>query len=448
MKRSTPGGRMGVLRRRIECWTSRREFLHVGVVAGLGLTLGDLFLAEARALEANKGRKIAAKAKCVIHIFLPGGMAHQESFDPKPFAPVEYRGPFQSVATRIPGVHFCELWRRTAEVADKLVICRTLTHGEAAHERGTHNLFTGYRPSPAIQYPSIGSVIAHELGPATELPPYVCIPGQPNTYAGSGYLSPAYGPFSLGSDPAQNGFQVRDLALPADVEPLRFARRQRLLETVDAHFKTLESSDALDAMDSFYQRAYALLSSDNARRAFRLEEENDATRNEYGRTEAGARMLLARRLIEGGVRFVSLVTGGFDFHDRIRDGMGRVVPPIDQALAALIRDLEQRGLLETTLVMVTTEFGRTPKINPTEGRDHWPRVFSILLAGGGLKRGCVYGNSDATASDVESDPLTVEELATTVYHQMGIDGEKELMAPGNRPIEIVKDGTVVQALVS
>lgn len=426
---------------------SRRDFLHVGLVGGLGLTLGDVLRSEARA-EAKFYESKEGIAKNVIHIFLPGGIAAQESFDPKIYSPVEYRGPFGSVETKIPGERFGELFKQTAAVADKITVVRSMSHGEAAHERGWHNMFTGYRPSPALQFPSMGSVVSHELGPRKNLPPYVCIPNPVNEFAGSGYLSSAYGPFSLGSDPASGNFTVRDLALPAGVTEQRFGRRRSLLATVDNHFRTLEKSDSIEAMDTFYQRAYALISSAEAREAFNLTAEPEELKNEYGKNAAGMRFLMARRLVEAGVRFVSVHFGSWDHHDNIQNAMTSNAPPLDQAYATLIRDLERRGLLDSTLVMLTTEFGRTPKINGTAGRDHYPKVFSIALAGGGIRKGYIHGKSDLTSTEVDSDELTVPDWATTMYHLMGINADKELMAPGDRPIEIVDEGKVVKELLA
>jgi uncharacterized protein (DUF1501 family) len=430
---------------RAQGW-GRRGFLQVGALAGLGLTMGDVFRMRARA-EAKHYESKEGKAKSVIHIFLPGGLAQQESFDPKPYAPVEYRGPLGTVKTKLDGVLFGQHLARTAQVADKLAVIRSMTHGEAAHERGTHNMFTGYRPSPALQYPSMGSVVSHELGPRRNLPPYVCIPGVPNEFAGSGFLSSSHGPFAVGSDPADKGFKVRDLVMPGGMTVERFEKRKSMLAAVDAHFRALEKSDALDAMDSFYQRAYALISSREAREAFDLASEPDSLKDGYGRNAAGMRMLLARRLVEAGVRMVSLTYGGWDHHDNIASGIGDQLPKFDQAFAALIDDLSGRGLLDSTLVVVSSEFGRTPKINATAGRDHWPKVFSIAMAGGGVRRGVVHGSSDATASEPDDKPVSVQDLATTIYHQMGIVADKELMAPGNRPIEIVADGEVLKDLV-
>ncbi|WP_411826255.1 DUF1501 domain-containing protein [Luteolibacter sp. AS25] len=430
----------------LENYTSRREFLYVGLLGSVGMALPQFFGSRANAAMKQLPRHTPV-AESVIHIFLPGGMAHQESFDPKPFAPAEYRGPYGAIDTAIPGIQFGQFMKETAKIADKISIIRSMSHGEAAHERGTHNMFTGYRPSPALAYPSIGSVISHELGPRNDLPPYVCVPNVPNEYANSGYLSSAHGPFAIGSDPSRGDFKVRDLNLSKDVDHARFERRRSLLESVDDHFRTLEKSDALDSMDEFYQHAYKLISSQKAREAFDMSKEPDKIKNEYGKNQAGQRMLLARRLVEGGVRFVSLTAGGWDHHDNIKAGIQKQMPDTDRAIAALIRDLDRRGMLENTLVMVSTEFGRSPKINPNGGRDHWPRVFSTMLAGGGVKRGYVHGASDSLGGEPEEDKVGIQDLAKTLYHQIGIKAESEIMSPGERPIEIVDGGQVLDAIL-
>jgi len=425
---------------------SRRGFLTVGTF-GFGLTLADFLRMKARA-DQKQYDAIEAKADSVIHIFLPGGIAHQETFDPKPYAPIEYRGELGTVQTKIPGEVFSETLPKTAQIADKLCVLRSMTHGEAAHERGTHNMFTGYKPSPALLYPSMGSVIAHEYGPKNNLPPYVCIPSQPNVYAGTGYLSSAFSPFSLGSDPASKGFRVQDLNLPGGIDDSRFATRRSVLEAVNSHFRSKESADNLTAMDTFYDRAYSLISSQKAREAFNIEAETNEVRDAYGRNEAGQRMLMARRLVESGVRFVVLQYGGWDMHNQITAGMKGAMPAFDQAYSTLISDLASRGLLERTLVVVSSEFGRTPKINGTAGRDHWPKVFSVVLAGGGTKPGFILGASNSTASEPDRDAIGPEDLATTIYHQLGIVADKELIAPGPRPIEIVDGGKVRAEILS
>jgi hypothetical protein len=428
---------------------SRRGFLTVGALGGAAaLTLGDLFRLQRAQAELKHYDAIQATAKSIIHIYLPGGMAHQESFDPKPFAPIEYRGEMKQIPTKIDGAQFGETLAKTAQVADKLCVIRSMTHGEAAHERGTHNMFTGYRPSPALQFPSIGCVISHEYGPRNNLPPYVCVPNQPNEFAGTGYLSSAFSPFSLGSDPATKGFKVRDLSLPNGIDDSRFTTRRNILGAVNDYFAKKEKSDELQAMDTFYDRAYSLISSPEAREAFNIEAEPAALRDEYGRNTAGSRMLLARRLVQAGVRMVNLTYGGWDMHGQIVAGFKNQMPQFDQAFAALINDLDRSGLLNETMVMVSSEFGRTPKINQTAGRDHWPKVFSVVLAGGGIKRGVVYGSSNSTASEPEDNAIGVEDLFTTVYHCLGIVADKELMAPGDRPIEICDGGQVRKDLLA
>jgi len=431
---------------------SRREFLYVGMIGGLGLSLGDYLQSRAYGSEiAMPGATVGLKegtAKSVIHIFLPGGMASHESWDPKPDAPIEYRGPFSPIKTNLDGEVYSEMMQKSAGVADKICVIRSMTHGEAAHERGTHNMFTGYRPNPALQFPSFGSIVSEEFGPRKNMPPYVCVPSLPNIYAGSGYLSTKYGPFSLGADPAQGGFKVRDLQLADGIDDKRFERRQSILATVDNHFRSIEKSDALTAMDSFYQRAYSMVSSKEAREAFDLSSESEATKEQYGKNSAGQRMLLARRLVEGGVRFVSMTYGGWDHHAQIKRAFKGQMPAFDQAFAALINDLESRKMLDSTLIMVSSEFGRTPKVNQGEGRDHWPKCFSVVLAGGGIKKGLIYGSSDATGGEPADNPVTVEELAATVYHQLGIDPDKRLMSPGNRPIDIVRGGKVLTDILA
>jgi hypothetical protein len=408
--------------------------------------MGDLF--RQRALADQKQYDfMEAKAESVIHIYLPGGIAHQETFDPKPYSPLEYRGELKPIKTKT-GDIFSETVPRLAGISDRLTILRAMSHGEAAHERGTHNMFTGYKPSPALIFPSFGSVVSHEYGPRNDLPPYVAVPSTANEFAGTGYLSSSYGPFSLGADPANAGFRVQDLNLTNGVDAARFQRRRSALDAVNSYFADKQKSDNIAAMDTFYQRAYSLISSDKAREAFNIEAEDAAMRDRYGRNAAGQRLLMARRLVESGVRFVTVTYGGWDMHNQISAGMRRDMPPLDQALAALIEDLESRGLLSKTLVMVSSEFGRTPKINNEAGRDHWPKVFSVMLAGGGVKGGLVYGASDATATEPEFDAVSPEDLATTMYQLLGIVADKELMSPGDRPIEICDGGKVIQDILA
>lgn len=430
----------------------RRDLFRVGWLGGLGLTLGQYFQMQAHAGE----RAVEPKAKNVIHIYLQGGFAHMDSFDPKPDAPAEYRGILDPISTSLPGVYFSSHMEATAKVADKLTVVRSMTHTEVDHSRGEHSMFTGYRPSPALVYPSIGSVVAHELGPRGAMPPYVVVPTAGSQFSGSGYLSNAYGPFALGGDPARRGFAVRDLSLPEGVDDARFERRKSWKSMVDQHFASHEHDDKLDTMNSFYSRAYDLLASQESKEAFSLNGESDSTKKLYGmepwglilRPSAGARLLIARRLIEAGTRFVTVTYGAWDTHAYHYRGIETQLPDLDRAFAGLITDLDQRGLLDSTLVLITSEFGRTPRINAGGGRDHWPRVFSIVMAGGGVKRGLVYGSSDQLAAEPADKPLGIEDYATTLYHLLGIDAHKQLMSPGDRPQAIVMNGQVQRDLLA
>lgn len=433
---------------------TRRDFLYAGWLGGIGLTMGNLFQAQAKAAEV--GQAIAPKAKSVIHIYLQGGFAHMDSFDPKPDAPVEYRGILSPISTSVPGVQFSEHMEATAKVADKLTVVRSMTHTEVDHSRGEHSMFTGYRPSPALVYPSAGSVVAHEMGPRGATPPYVVVPTAGSQFLGSGYLSNAFGPFALGGDPARPGFRVRDLNLPEGVDEARFETRKSWKSLVDDHFRKTEKDDSLKTMDSFYQRAYDLLGSPEAREAFSLKGEPESMKALYGmephgpviRPSAGARFMIARRLVEAGVRFVTVTYGAWDTHSYHYRGIEPQMPDLDRGFAGLIRDLDQRGMLESTLVLITSEFGRTPKVNAGGGRDHWPRVFSIVMAGGGIKAGQVYGSSDGLAAEVADDGLEIQDYMTSVYHLLGIDARKDLMSPGDRPQAIVMNGKVVRGLLA
>lgn len=420
---------------------SRRDFMHIGMVGTLGLSLPNMLRLKASAIPSVES--FTAMADSVIHIYLPGGMAQHESWDPKPFASPDYRGPYTPIKTSIPGEYVGEKFVNIAKIMNKLTIVRSMTHGEAAHERGTHNMFTGYRPSPALKFPSYGSVISHEQGSRNNLPPYVVVPSQSIPDQGTGYMSSAFGPFALGSDPANKGFAVRDLLAPKDVTTQRFDRRRSMLAAVDEHFRATEKSDAIGAMDSFQQAAYGLVSSAKAREAFDLSKESDKLRDEYGRNTAGQRFLLARRLVEAGVRMVSVTYGSWDHHSNIKGSFDGQAPNFDQAFARLITDLQERGLLKRTLVLVSSEFGRTPKINGTNGRDHWPRVFSVAMAGGGTKEGYIHGASDALGGEPDRDAVGPEDLAKTMYRVLGINADKRIMSDGGRPIDIVNGGRIM-----
>lgn len=418
---------------------SRRRFLAGSAAIGAAALTPD-----ARLLRL--GARPEARAQAVIQIYLGGGLSHVDTFDPKPDAPIDVRGPFRSIATKIPGEPFSELCRHTAGIADKLTVVRSVTHTEAAHERGSHNMLTGYRPSPAVVYPSFGSVVSHELGVRNDLPPYVCIPRAGNGDLGTGYLSSAYGPFSVGGEPSAKDFEVKDLGPSAALDEARAARRRKMLADLDAGFAG--RADGIQATAAFYEQAWKLIESQTAQDAFRIDKEPDAVRDRYGRAAIGQRLLLARRLVEAGVRFVAIPLGGWDHHNGIANALRSQMPPVDQAFAALVSDLDERGLLDTTMVILSTEFGRTPRINRDEGRDHWPRAFSVVAAGGGLKRGLIHGRTDPTGSEPEDGAVGPADLAATMFSQLGIDPTRRLMSPGDRPIDIVRDGRVLRELLA
>jgi arylsulfatase A-like enzyme len=419
---------------------NRRKYLTIGSVGGL-------FLGDYLKLRAEEPQNIEAKAKSVIYIYLPGGYAHQETFDPKPNAPVEYRGPLASIKTNIPGIYFSQHLSETAKIADKITVIRSMGHNETAHERGTNNMFTGYRPSPSIQYPSLGSVVSQQLGIRNNLPPYVSVPSVPNEFAGAGYMSHSFSSFSLGGNPEDTNFKVRDLKLPDNITLQRFDKRKAMLDIVNKEFNAKQKSDKLDSLNSFYENAFDLMNSNKAIEAFELDKEDEKTKETYGKNAAGMRLLLSRRLVEAGVRFITVTYGGWDHHDSIANNINNQLPPFDKAFSALINDLDSRGLLDSTLVCIATEFGRTPKINPTAGRDHWPKVFSTVMAGGGVKKGMIYGSSNETASEPADNMVSIEDWASTIYHLLGINYDSHLLAPGNRPVKIVDGGKHIEDIL-
>ena len=429
---------------------TRRGALRVGALGGFGLSLGQMLRLEA----AKKDyATVEGPAKSVIQIRLGGGVAAQESWNPKPEAPLEYRGPFGVSKTPVPGIVLGELMPETARIADRLTVVRSVVGKVPDHGQAMYHVLRGYQMTPALQHPTIGSVVNHEFGPRSALPTYIAI-GEAKDE--TGYLGAQYGPFTTGDDPASDGFQIRDLTLPAGLDLEAFESRKRVRDAINAEFRKLESSQApLDTMDAYYQKAYEMISSAEVRDAFDLSKESDKTKAAYGRglfdrsgSQAGMRMLLARRLVEAGVRFVSLDYGEWDHHQGIKAGFELNMPAFDRAFATLIRDLDDRGLLDNTLVWVVSEMGRTPKINKVAGRDHWARVFSLAMAGGGLKRGAFYGDSDATSSEVAHDGVPLADLHTTLYHLMGINADKELMAEGSRPMEIIDGGKVVKPILA
>lgn len=419
---------------------TRRDLLHVGGLTALGLSVTDLLRASA------PGRR----AKAAILIWLDGGPSHLETFDLKPDAPAEVRGPFKSIATNVPGIEVCELFPRTARLMNKLALIRSLTSPLGEHNLGAHYLLTGYKPTPALVYPSYGAVLAKLRGEGATLPPYVAVPDH-NDAAGQGYLPGLCRPFAVGGDPGRPDFKVRDLEAYPGVTTTRLERRRDFLQALDQHTRNVEET----ADSSEFAQAYRLVLSSEARRAFDLSREPGDVRARYGPRTIGQSCLLARRLIEAGVPFVTVTDRGWDTHEqlvnRLKEGYtgGTVgkIPSLDLALSGLLGDLNERGLLEQTLVIVMGEFGRTPKLNPGGGRDHWPRVFSVALAGGGIRGGQVIGRSDARGESPAEQPITPEDLACTIYRILGVDPNHEFQTADGRPVPVNQGGKVIAGLV-
>ena len=422
---------------------ARRDFLRVGALAGIGLGLPQ-YLALAQAGGVHEG----AKAKAAIFIRLNGGPSHMDSFDLKPEAPDAYRGEFKEIATNVPGIRICEHLPKLAKCADKYVILRGVSHNLAAHELGQLYLGTGNRPGPALRYPCLGSVVARELGAAADTPPFVAVPSEGADP--SGYLGVAYGPLETGAMPqAGRPMEIRGLTLHDGITLADVERRQGMLEHFDRAFGDFTRKDKLlEGMDQFSQKAYAMMRSPKTRDAFDLGKESPAITALFGNSPFSQSCLLATRLIEAGVRFVTITLGGWDTHtNNFKSLRDTSLPTLDDGLSGLLQALEARRLLESTTVFVTGEFGRTPKVNDRGGRDHWPRAMCCLLAGGGFRGGQVIGASDARGEGPKDTPISPDDVAATFYRSLGIDAHKEYKTPTGRPVMIVRNGTAIRELV-
>lgn len=416
----------------------RRDVIRVGALSLLGLTMPKYFALADSGKKAGTAR--TAKADSAVLIWLAGGPSHIETFDPKPDAPLEIRGSFKPVNTNVNGIQLAEPLVQTAKIMDKLCVVRSVTSPTGAHEIGTHYMLTGFMPLPGFAVPSYGAVTSHLLGPRSALPPYISIQ-QPNDEMGAGFLGAALAPFHPGGDPANSNFRVRDLNPPSNITQEKLDRRRSLRQVVDSAFDQYEKgSDTARAVDSFYDRAYTLISSSDARAAFDLSKEKDELRNKYGRNNFGQSLLLSRRLVEAGVRFSTVTLGGWDTHSNIFNALRGHVGNFDQAFSTFITDLNDRGLLQKTLVIVMGEFGRTPIINRDGGRDHYPRVFSIMMAGGGIKGGMQYGASDLRGMEPATDPVKPEDIAATIYNCLGIDYTQSIVSPEGVRIALARGG--------
>ncbi|HND50901.1 MAG TPA: DUF1501 domain-containing protein [Pirellulaceae bacterium] len=422
----------------------RRDFLRVGA-CGAGLSLAS-YLRMADAGEVKPG-----KANSVVFINLGGGPSHMDTFDLKPDAPAEYRGTFNPIKTNVEGVEISEHLPKLAKCADKFAILRGVSHTLAAHELGTIYVNSGNRPIPSLEYPSYGAVVTKELESPRELPPFVAIPNSPQR---AGFLGVQYAPLNTNAAPqAGKPFSVRGVALANGLTIEEVERRQNLLQDLDKTFASVEKNNQLlSGLDRFSEQAYAIITSKRAREAFDISKESPKFAEPFGSEAFGQSCLLATRLVESGVRFISIQLGGWDTHtENFTKLRTKLLPTLDTGVSALLNGLAEKGLLASTAVMVTGEFGRTPKINSRAaegGRDHYPRCMFMLMAGGGVRGGQVIGASDEKATQPANEAISPDDVAASLYHNLGIDHTKEYHTNTGRPIMIVRDGKVIPKLFS
>ena len=430
----------------------RRSFIRVGGAAafGWGLDVGTVLAAS-----DPEGRQ--ATDRSLIVVFLKGGLSTIDTLDMKPNAASEIRGEFQPIATNVPGTQICEHLPHMSRQLDKFSLVRSFSHTNSNHGHADHYMLTGYHPSPAFnaklmpnnERPSHGAILAKEFGPRGPIPAYVCLP-EMHPSCGSAYLGPGGAPLSINADPNSPGFTVRDIVPPFDLDANRLSDRRGLLTAVDRFqfAEEVKANASLQTIGSFRERAFQLMTSPAAKKAFDLHAEPDAIRDAYGRNTLGQSCLMARRLIESGVRCVTVSHVDWDTHiNNFHALRTDLLPALDSAVATLFADLSDRGLLESTMVIVTGEFGRTPRINNQAGRDHWGPAFTVAMGGGGLCGGCVVGATDRHAEKPVDRPFSPEDLAATIHHQMGVNPDKEFFTPEGRPIKIVNEGKLITEIL-
>jgi hypothetical protein len=410
---------------------SRRDFLKVGSLGFLGINLPDF-------LRAAATQRPNGKAQACILLWLEGGPSQMDTWDPKS------NSAFKAIGTNVPGIQISELLPQLATRMDKLAVVRSMQTKGNDHPQGTHYAITGHEPNPAMHFPSIGSILAREVGPRNAMPPNILVPQwersrQYEEYFRAGFLGPDYDPMTL-PDPAKKDFRVADLTLPKAVSDRAVQSRQAFLKVVDQHYRSAYEGAEHANMDGFTAQAWKMLLNPTVRDAFDLSKEPEKLKDKYGRDSIGQSALLARRMVEAGARFVTAAGyhgNSWDTHARNDEGhKDRLCPTLDRTLSALLDDLSDRGLLESTVVLAMGEFGRTPFVNPDLGRDHWPQCWSLALGGGGIKGGQVVGSSDEQGANVTSRPTSMGDLFATIYQAFGIDWTKEYDTPIGRPVKI------------
>jgi len=415
---------------------SRRDFLKAGSLGFLGIHLGQFLAAQSVFAAPEGGPK--PKAQACILMWLEGGPSHIDTWDPKP------NSNFKPISTNVDGIQISELLPRLARHMDKLSIVRSMHTKGNDHPQGTHYAITGHEVNAAMNFPSLGSIIAKETGARRNMPPNVLLPRwegdrQYEEYFRSAFLGPDYDPMCI-ADPSKKDFRVADLSLPKSVSEKAVESRQEFLKIVDRRYRSLAAAAEHANMDHFSAQAWQMLLTPAVRDAFDLSRESDKTRERYGRDSVGQSALMARRLVEAGARFVTtagLHANSWDTHSGNDQGhRDRLAPPLDRTLSVLLEDLEERGLLDSTVVLAMGEFGRTPELNPALGRDHWPNCWSLALGGGGISGGQVIGASDERGFNPAGRPTSMGDVFATIYKVLGVDWEKEYMSPAGRPVKI------------
>jgi hypothetical protein len=435
------------------CGMSRRDFIQVGLGGLVGLGLCDLMRLRANAQTVPSSRS-AKNVNCIL-VWMDGGPSHYESFDPKPDAPSDIRGEFKPISTKVPGIQFSECVPKLAAIADKFTVVRSICHKDPNHGGGNHYMMTG-APTPVpvacgafvTFHPSFGSMVSYDRGVRKGLPAYIAVP-EVSRSGGPNFLGAQHAPFVIDGYPNSDSFKVRDVTLPPSISEGRAQSRQDLRHALDGmkRFADKLADDPAVSFDQFYARGLDLVSSRDAQEAFNIGSEDKAVREEFGRNDFAQRLLLARRLVEVGVSFVTVYYGGWDHHTKIFDAYkGDHMKRFDQGMAALIADLDRRGLLESTLVVALGEFGRTPRINKDAGRDHWPGAMSVLMAGAGVPRGTVVGATDPKGYYAAENVYRPEDFAASLYTKMGIDPAQLLHTNTGRPVQLVNNGRLIKEL--
>ncbi len=442
---------------------TRRDVLRAGVLGLTGMGLADLLRIEAQARSAGRP---TPDDLSVILVWLDGGPPQHETYDPKPEAPAEFRGPLHAIDTAVPGIALPELMPKHARMMDKLSLIRSMHHNNGDHFAAAHWMLTGYLGANAASlgstHPSFGSVIGKLKGArAAGMPAYVGLPqthsiGLSPGYHGAAYLGVAYNPFTADGDPNNDRYRVPNLAPPAGIDAPRVGERRALLDAFDHLRRDVDSTGLVDGLDRFRAQAYEMVTGPAARAAFDIRKEDPRLRDQYGRNTWGQSALLGRRLVEAGVRFVTLTYGGWDMHSSLEKSIHRAGPMLDNAVGTLVSDLDQRGLLDSTIVVVMGEFGRTPRINKqgvagsdnVPGRDHWGEVMSVMVAGGGFKGGQAIGASNARGETPKDRPLMPIDLIATLYKRLGIDADATFINNAGRPISLAGTGRVIDELLA